>query len=213
MTITAPKPDSAGRADVHRYLDATSALETTRVEVETLERSEGVGSFNRQLDLLKRRLLTQPEAFRDMFLADGMQAVAWEFRQPELSEAFVRSLWATLMRGDDSSRVIMRFVWNLPLKQKRLFVRGLDQHLSDRYPMFDGFAAEWPAGSSIEPYVREADARAQDFGLVNQGYLGYMNLGYTAAEVDLFVWLEALRDKQCTEKPCELGVFLANHKA
>ena len=35
-----------------------------------------------------------------------------------------------------------------------------------------------------------------------------MNLGYTARDVDLFVWLEAMRDKQCAEKPCELGIFL-----
>ncbi|NVN88926.1 MAG: sulfide/dihydroorotate dehydrogenase-like FAD/NAD-binding protein, partial [Rhodopseudomonas sp.] len=42
--------------------------------------------------------------------------------------------------------------------------------------------------------------------LVNQGYLGYMNLGYSAREVEMFVWLEALRDKQCEEKPCEIGL-------
>ena len=221
MTITAPTPDRTSgqpsdrpseRDDVHRYLDASTALEATRAEVEALERSQGVESFNRQLELLKRRLLTEPEAFRDMFVADGMQAVAWEFRQPELGERFVRTLWASLLRGDDSSQVLMRFLWALPLKQKRMFVRGIDRYLSDRYPMFDGLSVEWPAGSSIEPYVRDADSRSHDFGLVNQGYLGYMNLGYTAAEVDLFVWLEALRDKQCTEKPCELGVFLAAHR-
>jgi glutamate synthase (NADPH/NADH) small chain len=38
------------------------------------------------------------------------------------------------------------------------------------------------------------------------GYLGYMELGYTRAEVDLLVWLEAMRDKQCEEKPCEIGI-------
>ena len=41
---------------------------------------------------------------------------------------------------------------------------------------------------------------------MNQGYLGYMNLGYNAREVDLFVWLEVLRDKQCEERPCEIGL-------
>ena len=43
---------------------------------------------------------------------------------------------------------------------------------------------------------------------MNQGYLGYMNIGFTAREVDLFVWLEALRDKQCEEKPCEVGLHV-----
>ncbi len=33
-----------------------------------------------------------------------------------------------------------------------------------------------------------------------------MNLGYSAREVDLFVWLETLRDKQCEDRACELGV-------
>ena len=38
-----------------------------------------------------------------------------------------------------------------------------------------------------------------------------MDLGYTRRDVELFVWLEALRDKQCAEAPCELGVLLAGH--
>jgi glutamate synthase (NADPH/NADH) small chain len=54
--------------------------------------------------------------------------------------------------------------------------------------------------------MRPAEERAKDFGLVNQGYLGYMGLGYSAQEVDLFVWLEVLRDKQCEDRPCEIGV-------
>ena len=34
-----------------------------------------------------------------------------------------------------------------------------------------------------------------------------MDLGLTAREVDLLVWLEVLRDKQCEERPCELGAL------
>jgi len=37
-----------------------------------------------------------------------------------------------------------------------------------------------------------------------------MNLGYSAREVELFVWLEVLRDKQCQDRPCEIGVLLKN---
>ncbi len=162
-----------------------------------------------QVELLRRRLSADPRAFRDVFISEGMQAVAWEFRQPELGEEFTRTLWSMLLRGDDSSTVLMRFIWSLPLGGKRKFIRALDAHLSDAYPMFKGLAEGWPAHNSIEPYIRDADSRAHDFQLVNQGFLGYMEAGYTQRDVDLFVWLEVLRDKQCEEKPCELGVFLA----
>ena len=63
-----------------------------------------------------------------------------------------------------------------------------------------------PGQNGIPPYIRSPEERARDFGLVNQGYLGYMNLGYSAREVDLLVWLETLRDKQCEDRACELGV-------
>ncbi len=201
--------DGAGREDLFRYLDATSTLESTRTEVEQLEHSDAVESFRLQLDLLRRRLLREPEAFREMFISDGMNAVAWEFAQDDLTAAFTRTLWETLTRDDDASAVLMRFLWGVPLGLKRKFIRAIDAHLSDRYPMFDGLATGWPAGNAIPPYVREAEARAHDFGLVNQGFLGYMNLGYTEREVELFVWLEALRDRQCAEKPCEVGVHIA----
>ncbi len=198
--------------DVRRYVDASEALESSRSEVESLESSEGVEEFNRQMALLRRRLLSEPQAFRDMFISDGMSAVAWEFQQPALSKEFVERLWEILQRNDDSSTVIMRFIWNLPIGKKRAFMRGIDKHLGHRYPMFDGLSEDWPAGNSIPPYIRTPDERASDFELVNQGYLGYMNLGFTERDVELFVWLEALRDKQCAEKPCELGIFVAEHK-
>lgn len=212
-TVTPPRPGPApDAAELSRYLAARSALDAGRAEVEALEASAGVATFNGQVELLRRRLLAQPRAFRDLFVADGTAAVAHAFRQPELEPTFVHTLWQTLLREDDSATVLMRFLWGLPLGLKRKFIRGIDHHLADRYPMFAGLSDGWPATASIPPYVRDAESRAQDFGLVNQGYLGYMTLGYTAREVDLFVWLEALRDKQCTEKPCELGVFLANHR-
>lgn len=199
-----------GRDQLFRYLDASTTLESTRTEVEQLEQTAAVEAFHHQMELLKRRLLTQPESFREMFISDGMSAVAWEFQQQELSEQFTRTLWEMLVRDDDSSAVLMRFLWSVPLGMKRKFIRAIDAHLSDRYPMFDGLSRDWPAGNMIPPYVREAQERARDFGLVNQGYLGYMNLGYSAHEVELFVWLEALRDKQCEEKPCEVGVYIPN---
>lgn len=165
-----------------------------------------------QLELLERRYAADPRAFRPMVVADGMAAVAWEFRQPDLSAAFVRRLWDLLLRDDDASAMLLRFLWNLPVGRKRAFVRGIDAHLSDRYPMFAGYAEGWPASSSIPPVVRDPAERAEDFALVDTGYLGYLDRGYTQREVDLFVWLEALRDKQCAERPCELGAFLEAHR-
>jgi glutamate synthase (NADPH/NADH) small chain len=162
--------------------------------------------FQKQVLLLQRRLAQQPTAFRDIFVAEGEHAIAWEFRQGELSESFTRTFWKLLLRGDDMSAVLMRFVWNLPLKLKRVFVRAIDLHLRDRYPMFAGLSKGWPASNGVAPYVRPPEERVKDFGLVNQGYLGYMGLGYSAREVELLVWLEAMRDKQCDDRPCELGV-------
>jgi len=187
-TTTTPRPGGASKASV---------------EVEP---------FDLQLGLLKRRLLAEPRAFRELFITDGMQAVAWEFQQPELSKEFVERLWVMLLRDDDASVLLMRFIWNLGVGKKRVFIKGIDQHLSDRYPMFDGLSKDWPAGNTIPPYIREADDRASDFELVNKGYLGYMDLGFTRRDVDLLVWLEALRDKQCADSPCVLGVFLEGCK-
>ena len=215
MSTDTPIAGSAGTGspdDVARYLDASSTLADSRAEVDVLEHSESVEVYNHQVELLKSRLLSDPRAFRELFINQGMSAVAWEFQQPELGAQFTEKLWSMLQRDDDASTLLMRFLWHLPLGKKRTFIRAIAAHLSERYPMFDGLATDWPAGNQIPPYVREADERAQDFGLVNQGYLGYMTLGYTAREVDIFVWLEALRDKQCAEKPCELGIFLADKK-
>ncbi len=200
---------TTNRDDLARYLDAQGALEDT---MQALSRSQAVEDFNKQLRVLRRKLVSDPGYFRETFINEGMSAIAWEFQQPDLGQDFAVSLWETLLRDDDSSTVVMRFLWNLPLGMKRKFIRGLDAHLSRRYPMFAGLAKGWPAGNNIPPYVRPAEERAKDFGLVNQGYLGYLGVGYSQREVDLFVWLEALRDKQCAEEPCVLGELLAHRK-
>ena len=209
MSTLEPTPSAGGQNDLHRYLDSASALESTRSELEALEQTEAVKDFHNQMELLRRRLLQQPGAFRDMFIADGTNAVVWEFQQPELGAPFIRTLWELLLRDDDTSKVLMRFIWNVPLGMKRKFIRALDLHLSERYPVFKGLSENWPADNYIPPYVRDAEERSKDFGLVNQGYLGYMNLGYSAREVEMLIWLEALRDKQCEDRPCEIGLHVA----
>ncbi|MFD0981394.1 sulfide/dihydroorotate dehydrogenase-like FAD/NAD-binding protein [Tropicimonas aquimaris] len=163
--------------------------------------------FQQQLEVLKKHLAADPRSLRNVFIADGTQAIAWEFRQEEIGEKFIGVLWNLLLRGDQMSTLLQRFIWDLPLKYKRRFIKALDTHLSGRYPMFKGLSEGWPAESYIPPYVRAPEERSHDFDLVNQGYLGYRSLGYSLREVDLIVWLEALRDKQCEDRPCELGVL------
>ena len=69
--------------DLQRYREASNALENTRSQVEALEQTATVETFNRQLDLLRRRLLNDPQAFRDMFISDGTAAIVAEFKQDE----------------------------------------------------------------------------------------------------------------------------------
>jgi glutamate synthase (NADPH) small chain len=197
------------RQQLERYAEVKAVAEATQNQLAELERSQEVEIFHKQLDLLRRRLLADPQSFRQMFIAEGMEAIAWEFQQEELGETFTKTFWKLLLEGDDVSAILQRFVWDVPLKFKRKFIRAIDRFLSDRYPLFKGLSQGWPGENNIPPYMRSAEERSTDFGLVNQGYLGYMNIGYTAREVELIVWLEVLRDKQCEDRPCEIGVPVA----
>jgi len=208
MRIEASSPAGAKRDDLERYRQASRALETTQSEIEELERSEAFDVFQKQLGLLRKRLLNSPQSLRQVFIDDGAQAIVWEFKQDQLGGEFTKTLWSLLLRDDDMSAILQRFIWDLPLKFKRKFIAAIDAHLSDRYPMFKDLSKGWPAASFIPPYIRPPEVRSKDFDLVNQGYLGYASLGYSAREVELFVWLEVLRDKQCDDRPCELGVLL-----
>jgi glutamate synthase (NADPH/NADH) small chain len=199
--------------DVERYFQASLEIENNRHYVEEskqqiaeLESSNAVELFQKQVDLLQKRLVSDPKFFQQMFINDGTNAIAWEFQQDKLSKKFTRTFWELLLRNDDMSSLLLRFIWNLPLKLKRKFIRAIDKHLSKRYPMFKGLSKGWPAENNIPPYIRPPAERNQDFDLVNQGYIGYMGLGYSFREVELLVWLEVLRDKQCDDRPCEIGV-------
>jgi glutamate synthase (NADPH/NADH) small chain len=201
------------REDVQHYYRANLEIESSRhriedatQEIRALEHSEAVELFQKQVGLLQKRLVGDPKFFQQVFISEGTNAIAWEFQKEELDAGFIRTLWNLLLRGDDMSALLQRFIWNIPLKFKRKFVRAIDLHLSDRYPMFRGLSQGWPGTNSIPPYIRPPEERVNDFDLVNQGYLGYMGLGYSLREVELLVWLEVLRDKQCDDRPCELGV-------
>jgi glutamate synthase (NADPH/NADH) small chain len=210
-------PGGYDRQDLHRYYQAGAEIESSRHRIEdidrerrALEHSEAVALFQRQIGLLQRRLVSDPKFFRDAFIAEGTNAISWEFQQEELGEKFTRAFWNLLLRSDDMSSVLLRFIWGIPLKYKRKFIHAIDRHLSDRYPMFKGLSEGWPGQNAIPPYIRPAEQRANDFELVTQGYLGYMSLGYSFREVEMFVWLEVLRDKQCDDRPCEIGVHIEN---
>ncbi|MBL0171773.1 MAG: sulfide/dihydroorotate dehydrogenase-like FAD/NAD-binding protein [Gemmatimonadaceae bacterium] len=194
--------------ELEQYAQSTRTLEATRSQLEELEHTDAVSLFQKQIELLKKRLLADPTSLRSMFVADGVQAIAWEFQQDALGAAFTSTIWNLLVRDDEMSTILLRFLWAMPLKFKRKFIKAIDEHLSDRYPMFKGLSVGWPSDAYIPPYIRPAEQRSHDFELVNQGYLGYMNVGYSAREVELFVWLEVLRDKQCQDRPCELGVLV-----
>ena len=199
--------------DVERYYEAgleidqnRHHIDDAREQIRALEHSESVELFKKQVALLQKRLVSDPKYFQQTFIAEGINAIAWEFRQEELGEAFTRKLWDLLLRNDDMSTLLLRFLWQIPLKFKRKFIRAIDRHLRDHYPMFAGLSEGWPGANNIPPYIRPPQERADDFDLVNQGYIGYMGLGYSFREVELLVWLEVLRDKQCDDRPCELGL-------
>ena len=199
--------------DVERYLQANLEIENNRQYIENseeqiagLKHSTAVDLFQKQVGLLQKRLVNDPTFFQEVFISEGTGAITWQFQQDELSEKFTHTFWNLLLRNDDMSSLLLRFIWNLPLKLKRKFVRAIDRHLSDRYPMFKGLSEGWPGANNIPPYIRPPGERNQDFDLVNQGYIGYMGQGYSFREVEMLVWLEVLRDKQCDDRPCEIGV-------
>ncbi|SQH78136.1 putative Dihydropyrimidine dehydrogenase (NADP(+)) [Shewanella benthica] len=165
-----------------------------------------------QRDLLMQRMEQDPKRFQQMVIDDSMQAIRQTMKNGKLSADFTTKLWELLLQDNDLSVSLQRYLWRIPLKQKRSFIQGLDLHLSERYPMFKGLSEGWPAKNNIPPYVRPAEERRRDFDLVTQGYLGYMGLGYSLREVELFVWLEVIRDKQCEDRPCQIGVPVCNDK-
>lgn len=165
-----------------------------------------------QLNILERRFNADPKLFQAMFVAEGLAQLHAAFDAGELPEAMTLKIWELLEREDTVGRIMMRFLWNLPLGKKRVFIRAIDTWLSERYPMFAGVSENWPAANHVAPYVRPASQRVHDFDLVTQGYLGYLTQGYSQREVDLFVWLESMRDKHCADRPCELGEFLRGRK-
>ncbi|NCD16809.1 MAG: hypothetical protein EOL91_05760, partial [Actinobacteria bacterium] len=74
--------------DIRQYLSTRDALEAARSQLEELERSETVGSFNTQLAVLRQHLAENPRQFRQLFISSGIGAVAAEFQKDELGAEF-----------------------------------------------------------------------------------------------------------------------------
>jgi len=83
----------AKREDIEAYAEATHALEATQDEVDRLEHTEAFETFQKQLGLLRKRLLASPQSLRQMFIDDGVQAIVWEFKQDALGADFTHVLW------------------------------------------------------------------------------------------------------------------------
>jgi len=79
-------------ADLRRYGEASRALEMTQGEIENLEQSEAFDVFQKQLGLLRKRLLSSPKSLRQVFIDDGSQAIVWEFKQDALGAEFTKTL-------------------------------------------------------------------------------------------------------------------------
>jgi glutamate synthase (NADPH/NADH) small chain len=125
----------------------------------------------------------------------------WEFKQNELGGNFIKTLWNLLLRDDDMSTILMRFIWALPLKFKRKFIAAIDAHLSDRYPMFKGLSQNWPGQNFIPPYVRPAEERKNDFDLVTR----LSGLSASTREVTCSSGSKCCATR-CDDRPCEVGV-------
>ncbi len=113
-------PGVYNKADLEQYHQANRAIEDNRhriedteKEIEELKQTGAVELFQKQIALLQKRLINDPKFFQQMFIAEGTNAIAWEFQQEELSESFTHTLW----------ELLLRFLWNVPLKFKRKFVR------------------------------------------------------------------------------------------
>ncbi|MDR1237095.1 MAG: NAD(P)-binding protein, partial [Propionibacteriaceae bacterium] len=157
-------------------------------------------------ELLERWLAEDPALLQEVKDNPTIAEIAAEFTAgTDFSLGLTDQLWELLLPDDADSQLLMRFLWKIPLARKRLFIKGLDEHLSDRYPLFAGLGQGWPALTGIEPYIRPVEQRNRDFDLVNTGYLGYLALGYSLREVELFVWVETLRDRQCADSFCQFG--------
>ena len=200
--------------DLRAWKAAKDQVTAAQTQLSTLEASRPVEAFQAKLAILERLLMDDPSQFRDVFLSAALKGVADVFKSDQpLSKDFTLKLWDLLLAGDDTATALMRFIWWLPVGRKRAFINAIDEHLSDRYPMFAGLSKGWPASVAIHPMVRPPEQRVRDFDLVTTGYLGYMAEGYSLREIELFIWLEAIRDKQCAEAPCEFGVMLEGAKA
>ncbi len=124
--------------DIRQYLSTRDALEAARSQ---LSRNSNVpgrwAPFNTQLAVLRQHLAENPRQFRQLFISSGIGAVAAEFQKDELGAEFMHAL-GVAAAGRRQLAGGSRFLWDVPLRLKRKFIRAIATHLTDQYPMFAG---------------------------------------------------------------------------
>lgn len=170
-----------------------------------------MATFEAQLAVLRRQLVADPGQFRELFIRDGMAALAGQFRSGELGAGFTPpALGDAAAASDDASTVLMRFLWDLPLRGSGRSSGPWTPTCATATRCSPGSRRTGRPRATSGPTSGARRRATATSGFVNTGHLGYLTQGYSQREVDLFVWLEALRDKQCADSPYELGELLAS---
>ena len=80
---------------MERYYRANQEIESSRHQIDDardemreLEHSEAVELFQKQIGLLQKRLVDDPQFFNQIFISEGINAISWEFQQDELGRDF-----------------------------------------------------------------------------------------------------------------------------
>ncbi|MDX2319883.1 MAG: hypothetical protein QNK26_04720, partial [Moritella sp.] len=77
-----------------------------------------------QRDLLMRQIEHDPLRFQQMLIDESQQAIRQTLKQGELNLAFTEKLWQLLLVDNALSVALQRYLWRVPLKQKRAFIQA-----------------------------------------------------------------------------------------
>ena len=182
-------------------------LETTQNEIEELEHSEAFEVFQKQLGLLRKRLLNSPQSLRQVFIDDGTQAIVWEFKQDaarrQVHQDAVEPAAARRRHELDPAALHLEPAAQVQAQVHRRDRRPSVGPLSDVQGPVEELARR---RTSFRPTSARPRSATRTSNSSPWAISDTRTQGYSAREVDLFVWLEVLRDKQCDDRPCEVGV-------
>ena len=72
-----------------------------------------------QHDLLMLQIKHNPQRFQQMLIEDSQQAIRQTLKMGKLNAEFTEKLWSLLLEDNDVSIALHRYLWRVPLKQKR----------------------------------------------------------------------------------------------